>query len=203
MICIYMTIVQKSMSMRTSKIRFGLLVVALALFVAACGGGGAKPGDVAKNFLTAVNDLNFEEAKKYATAESASMLDMMGGLMNMGGEEMEKPEPQEITITNEEVDGDNATVTYTTKDEEGNDVEETIDLVKVDEEWKVKFDKSSLGGGDMGDIQMDDFEMEEEGDLTEEMEDVVDDMEDVVEEMEDVVEEAQEEVQPKMDGGQN
>lgn len=193
--------------MRTSKIRFGFLMVALTLFVVACG-GGPKPGDVAKKFLSAVNDLNFEEAKQYATAESASMLDMLSGLASMG-DDQEKPEAQEITIVKEEIDGDNATVTYTAKDDEGNDVEETIDLVKVDGDWKVKFDKSSLGGGDMGDFQMDDFDMEEEdGDMSEEMEDVVEEAEEVVEEAaeeaEATMEEAKEEAEPMMnDGGQN
>lgn len=185
--------------MRTSKIRLGFVLMALTLFAVACGGGKASPSDVAEKFLNALNDLNFEEAKKYATDESASMLDMMAGLMNMGGEDMEKPEPKAINITGEEVDGDNATVTYTTKDDEGNDVEESIDLTKVEGEWKVKFDKSSMGGGDM-DLSMDDMVEEEPA---QEEADMMEEMEDVQEETEEVVEEAAEEADQMMDGGQN
>lgn len=166
--------------MRTSKTLIGLLMVALT-FLAACGGGSPTPGTVAKNFLSAINDLNFEEAKQYATAESASMLDMLSGIMAMSEEEMEKPEAREINVTNEEIDGDNATVTYTTKDEEGNDVEESIDLVKVDGAWKVKFDKGSMGMGDgLGDMDMEEDDMEEEIESVDDME--YDDAEMIMEE---------------------
>ena len=71
------------------------------------------------------------------------MLDMMKSMASMSGDQ-EKPEPKEITITNTETDGDKATVTYKA---EGADEEQTLDLVKEDGEWKVVFDKSSMGGG--------------------------------------------------------
>jgi hypothetical protein len=175
------------MNMLTTKaLRWGLLTMTVALVFTACSGGSKNsPGKVAENFLMAVQDMDFEKAKLYATKESASMLDMLAGFAGMGDEE--KPEPAPITITNEEIDGDKATVTYTSKNEDGEETEDTIDLVKEEGEWKVKFDKSSLGGGDT-DMDMEWEDVEE--DMEEDLEEIGDSVGAVMDEVEEGVEDS-------------
>lgn len=203
--------------MRTIKIQTGFFMIALSLLVAACGGGGPTPSEVTKNFLTALQDLNFEEAKKYATAESASMLDMMAGFAEMGEGQEEKPPQAPVKIVEEKIDGDNATVTYETKNDQGEMVQEQLSLVKVDGTWKVKFDKSSLGAGEMGDMM--DEEPSAEGEATEEpsaeepsavdstMQEMGEAAEQTIKEagkaVDEAVQEADKKAQEMMGGGQN
>lgn len=152
--------------MRTVKnVSIVMMTALVAVLMTSCGGGGGSPEATAKHFLNALQDMDFEGAKKYATEGSAEMLDMMQSMSSMAGDE-EKPEPKKITITNTETEGDKATVTYTA---EGSDEEQTLDLVKQDGEWKVVFDKSSMGGMNMdqGEDEEDNNMMEEENNMDE------------------------------------
>ncbi len=49
----------------------------------------------------------------------------------------EELEGSTITIEEEEIDGDTATVTYTITHEDGTERTETANLVKEDGEWKI------------------------------------------------------------------
>lgn len=150
--------------MRTVKTSFLALAAVVALFITACGGGAPKPGDVTVNFLNAIQDLKFEDAKQYATAESAQLLDMLAGLANMSEEEAADQPKATFTVKEENIDGDNCTVVYVAKSPEGEEMEESIDLVKVDGQWKVKFDKESMGmGGGMEEPMMEEPMMDDMG----------------------------------------
>ncbi len=124
-----------------------LLTLVVSAFMMSCGGNAPKdPKGVAEAFLNAMNEQNFNKAKEYATEDSQEALQSMADLAemgeNLGGE---KPEPKEIVIGDVEENGDEATVHYT---EDGNEM--TLDLVKEDGDWKVKFDKM---GGLMNDME--------------------------------------------------
>lgn len=151
--------------MRTIK-KFSLVMMTavMAVFMTACGGGAADPGDTAKNFLNALQELDFETAKKYATSGSAEVLDMMKS-MTSAAPEGEMPEPKAVEVTNVEEDGETAKVTYTL---EGEEETQTVDLKMEEGEWKVVFDKSAMQGGMGDDIDIDmdeDEDMEEDHDM--------------------------------------
>ena len=166
-----MNIALKFLNMRTIKnLSLVLMTAAIAVFMTACGGGASSPEATAESFLNALQNADFEGAKKYATTSSAEMLDMMASMSAMGGDDAEKPEPKDITITDTQTEGDNATVMYTI---EGEEEEQSLDLKKEEGEWKVVFDKSSMDmpmnmdeEEDMDDHDMDEHEHMMEGDTT-------------------------------------
>ena len=129
-----------------------------------------KAGDdhkaVAEKFATALFNKNFDEAKKYATAEAVQTIDMMASMEAMGEvatetedttlnaegtqdvapapapeqaqPEAEKPYVYEFIRDQVAEDGKTATVWF--KGPEGD--EQQLDLVKNEqEEWKVNFKK--------------------------------------------------------------
>jgi hypothetical protein len=124
--------------------KMSLLAVAVAV-IAACGGGSNDPKAVAQHFLDALQKQDYAEAKKHATKESEEMLNTLESLAEMGGDAA-KTEPKKVTISEVKEDGDNATATYTVEGEDGS---QTLDLVKVDGDWKVEFAKPDMDmGGD-------------------------------------------------------
>jgi hypothetical protein len=148
--------------MNTIKVlRFGVLAVAIG-FLAACGGGGAKdPAGVAEAFLNAMENGDYDKAKKYASKDSQEALDGMAEMGKMGdmGEAMggEKPEPKEIKVgeVTESEDGNTATVAYT-----ADGVAQTLSMVKEDGDWKAVFSKSGMDMMDEGMDTMDDMDID-------------------------------------------
>lgn len=110
-------------------------------FLVACSGGDSPKG-VAKNFLKAYSKADFEGAKKYGTEETGKLLDMLSGFSKMMPDTVKNKEV-ETDITSEKIDGDKATVTYK---EDGKDVGQTLNLVKVDGKWKVAMSKDNMNG---------------------------------------------------------
>lgn len=138
------------------KMLFAVAAFAV-ITLSACKGGGnaATPEAAVKGFMEKMAKMDIDGAKKYATKESASVLDMMkmGVEMakKMGGDkadsEMEKMKNAKIEYGTPKIDGDNATIAVTTIS--GDDKEtKDIKLKKEDGSWKVAFDKSSMMGGD-------------------------------------------------------
>ena len=114
-----------------------LLAVALTAFISSCGGVANDPESVAKAYLDAVAEMDFDKAKTFCTEETAAMLDMMKGLMGeMDDEKKEEMKNAKREIIKSEEDGDKAVVTYET-----DDGEQTIELKKVDGDWKVHQEK--------------------------------------------------------------
>lgn len=112
------------------KILFALL---LPLFFVACSKG---PESAAKGYTENLAQGNIAEAKKYSTAQTASLLDM---LISMGGSDKMPTYPDyKFEMVKDSVVGDSAAwVTYKTPTGE-NDV---LNLVKTDGEWKVSMGK--------------------------------------------------------------
>lgn len=128
--------------MTKSIVRIAALFALVALLFASCGAGNS-PAGVAENFLTAIKNLDFEKAATFATDEAKPLLDMMKGFMtNLTDEQKAEAEKQKtlpLKIGKVEETGDTAKVYYTIGDQE----EQFVDLVKVEGNWKVKFDKGS------------------------------------------------------------
>ena len=109
-----------------------VLVIAAVAF-ASCGSSGS-PKAVAEKFLNHLQKKEYAEAKKLATKESEATIDMMASFGSMGGEQKEA----KIEMKEEKIEGDKATVTYTENGEN-----KTINLVKVDGDWKVDMKKET------------------------------------------------------------
>jgi hypothetical protein len=121
-------------------IMFLLAGITLATAVS-CKSGG--PEDVVKKFFQAIQEKKFDEAKKYATKESQSLLDMLATFSKSGADSSQaKPKKEEqFDVTNVKVTGDNATADVVAKDKKS---PLTINLKKEEGKWKVAFDKSSI-----------------------------------------------------------
>lgn len=121
-----------------------LSIAGLMLFMAACQTGADDPKAVAKKFFEALKTMNIDEAAKYATKESKTMLDMMKMSMNMAPQNLDslKSEMDKQTIEYSEpvINGDEATLTVTVNNKE----KTNFSLKKEEGKWKVAFDKNTL-----------------------------------------------------------
>lgn len=100
------------------------------------------PEATVKKFFKALEDKNFTEAKKYATKESESLLNMLASFPQPSDSAKAKTEKSEdINVTNVKVNGDNATAEVVAKDKKS---PVTVNLKKEGGEWKVAFDKSAV-----------------------------------------------------------
>jgi hypothetical protein len=128
------------------------LVLLVVVSLGACKGGD-KPENVAKEFLTALNKLDYDKAKTFGNEETGKMVDMIK--MFSGNtdeakltEAKKKAENVKIEITNTEMIGDTAAVCqYKVSGIEGQDPkEDKIDLVKKEGKWLVNWKKEGMGG---------------------------------------------------------
>jgi hypothetical protein len=132
--------------------KFGLLLL-VVVSMSACKSGG-KPETVAKEFLTALNKMDYDKAKTFGTEETGKMVDMIKSFSTMGGDEAKlaeakkKTEKAEIEILKTEMAGDTAAVCqYKLTGIEGQEPkEDKIDLVKRDGKWLVNWKKEGMGG---------------------------------------------------------
>ena len=130
------------------KRTFTLLAVGLiTLTMSSCGGGGSQPKDVARTFLDAMEEQDWETAKSVSTKETKKMLDSMKGLMSMGGNKDKSTTGKLEEFKNTEVNGDKAVVTYCCG-KEGNDAK--LHLKKVEGDWKVHLNKEMPNKGGSG-----------------------------------------------------
>lgn len=110
------------------------------------------PGEVAEVFIYHVNNMEFEEAKQYGTVATSDILDLVAGFAGMASE---KPEFTGFEILFVEEAGDKATVVYRN---EGADADETLSLVKVDDDWRVDINKEDMNKEDLEDVNFDSIE---------------------------------------------
>ena len=127
------------------KVLFSVAAMAALWLVTACGGGGGNnPKDVAKNFFEAIKTFNIDEAAKYATKDSKSMLDLMKMGMSFAKENMDSIKnemaKQKIEYSEPVINGDEATVSVTVDGKDKTDFK----LKKEEGQWKVAFDKNSM-----------------------------------------------------------
>lgn len=113
------------------------LLLFVVFLVVACS-FTAAPEDVALKFLDATAEFRFEEAKEYCDEDTAKFLDLAAGYIKMSNEQ---PESLDFFITETEIDGDKASVSYTTSKSTD---EQTVYLRKVEGDWKVSMGKENL-----------------------------------------------------------
>ncbi len=120
-----------------------LAIVVLSTFsLNGCKSGGGDPKVVLEQFFDALSKNNIEAARKLATKDSKSMIDMMEMGMKMGNskKESEKFSKANMEIGEAKIDGDKAIVPV----KEKNTGTMNYTLKKEDGSWKVAFDKSSI-----------------------------------------------------------
>jgi hypothetical protein len=102
-----------------------LLLFSLSLLMFSCSSG---PEKVAENFLENLSKGKVDEAKKYATESTGKMLDFVSSMTSLPVDPDFKFNPVRDSIV-----GNKAWIFYLDK----NDDENSIELVKIDGDWKV------------------------------------------------------------------
>lgn len=100
------------------------------------------PDEVTKKFLSAVQEANYTEAKKYATEDSKAMLEALSAFQKMLPESsQEKFRNENIIIKKVEIKDTLAVVTYAGDKDTTNKI---LKLKKENGEWKVAFTKETV-----------------------------------------------------------
>ena len=126
------------------KILMGAVVITSVFFFASCNSAGSgDPKSVLISFFDALTKKDISGARKLATAESKSMLDMMEMGMKMGGDKKDdgKYDKEKMEFGDAKIEGDKATVAV--KDKSSSETT-NFTLKKEGGAWKVAFDKSSM-----------------------------------------------------------
>ncbi len=114
------------------------------------------PKDVAYNWLTAFNHLDFDAAKKLSTPDTKNLLNSLQVLTeNVADSNKKDLKKVSITIKDVKLNGDKAVATYTSSDSPTKD--QVLNLVKMGDNWLVQFSKVDLMGevpDSMGDQPM-------------------------------------------------
>ncbi len=133
--------------------KFPLLLFACAILFTIISCNKSDPGEVAQHFFDALYSKNFPEAKKYATASSAQMIDMIA-TFNKSTKDTTKPNFK-MVVDQVKINGNTATARVTSSN---NNNSIMASLVKENDEWKVAFDKNSIMqmGQQPGEDNMDD-----------------------------------------------
>lgn len=101
-----------------------------------------EPREIAQAFLEDLEEGNWEDAKEYGTETTRSALDMLESLNSPGTYRV-------VRIYSVKDNGETAEVRYSLGDYGVN--ENTLNLRKVDGEWKVEMDKEEINNRDGSD----------------------------------------------------
>jgi len=120
-----------------------LFIISL-VFISACGNKDNNPKAVAKKFLNHINNREYAEAKKCATPESSTMIDLIEST-----DKMKNDNHTQGSLGNKyanlkcKIEDDKAICKYTM-----NDKDKKIHLVKNDGTWLVDYKKESFDDKD-------------------------------------------------------
>ena len=125
------------------KFLMGAVVLASVFFAGCNSASKGDPKSVLVSFFDALTKKDISGARKLATAESKSMLDMMEMGMKMGGDKKDdgKYDKEKMEFGDAKIEGDKATVAV--KDKSSGETT-NFTLKKEGGDWKVAFDKSSM-----------------------------------------------------------
>lgn len=126
------------------KVFFSLVAVfALAISLVSCNSNSPKAS--AEKFVNGLTHMDYEAAKSVSTEDTKKMLEMMQQLTAMMPDSVKQNAKKEkVTMGKEEINGDKATVTYTTA---SNPTEQKLNLVKQNGKWLVQWSKNDNNGG--------------------------------------------------------
>lgn len=115
---------------------FAPVVFAIA---AACSGGGTGPGDVVESFNMALAEGDVDTAIEHIQpSQRETIRPKLNMIAPMAATQLEqKGGIDSIEVTNEQVEGDTATVAYTVHYGNGEEAEEEDTLTRVDGTWYV------------------------------------------------------------------
>lgn len=118
------------------------MVLSTAFFFS-CNSGGGDPKAVLSDFFDALSKKDIASARKFATEESKSMLDMMemGMKMDADSKETDKYDKSKMEFGEPKIEGDKATIAVK---EKGSGETMNFTLKKEKGSWKVAFDKASM-----------------------------------------------------------
>ena len=159
----------------TRTLKFSAVALAAVMLLWACGSSMTSK-EVGEKFLMAFAKGDIETAKKYATEDAQTSLDLMQGNDDKAGD------PSEIVVGEVKEEGDKAVLSYT---EDGKD--KTLNLIKENGEWKAAWEK---GAGSSGNSTLDSIGDE----LGDAMEDAMEDLGDDIEELGEKVKETAEDI---------
>jgi hypothetical protein len=127
------------------KLLMAAAVVGTVVFFSSCNSAGSNdPKAVLISFFDALAKKDISAARKYATADSKSMLDMMEMAMKAGSDKDSKDEKYDkskMEFGDPKIDGDKATIEVK---EKGSGEATNFTLKKESGGWKVAFDKASM-----------------------------------------------------------
>jgi hypothetical protein len=124
------------------KIILSAAIVCTAVLFGCNNVGSGDPKAVLVEFMDALAKKDMTTARKLATAESKTMLDLIEtNVNNINNKDMEKYDKSKMEIGEAKIDGDKATVPVK---EKGSDETTNFTLKKENGAWKVAFDKASM-----------------------------------------------------------
>ncbi|MBL0358552.1 MAG: DUF4878 domain-containing protein [Chitinophagaceae bacterium] len=137
------------------KLFMAAAILSSAILFTGCGGSGGDPKAALSAFFDAMEKKDIEAARKLATADSKSMIDMMemGLKMAKDNKESDKFDKSKMEFGEAKIEGDKATVPV--KDKKSGE-STNFTLKKEEGKWKVAFDKASI-------MQMATDKMQEKG----------------------------------------
>lgn len=116
-------------------------IAGMVIMFSGCKSGGGDPKAVLSEFFDLLSKKDIAGARKLATADSKSMLDMMEMAMKTDTKEATKYDNTKMEYGEAKIEGDKATVPVKEK-ESGETMNYT--LKKEGGSWKVAFDKTSI-----------------------------------------------------------
>lgn len=129
------------------KLFLSLAAVAMISFALFSCSSKSDPKDVAKNFLNALTQMDYEGAKKYGTPETGKMLEMLSSFATMMPDSAKANARKiKIDIKDAKTEGDKCSVTYHNSEKKDDQV---LTLVKKDGKWLVDMSKDdSMNAGE-------------------------------------------------------
>ena len=118
----------------------GLFLISLvfAVFLANCSLFERSPKETVDKFYKALEKNDYKAMAEVATPETVELMAMFGTKI----QGMMAAKNRKVKTTTEKIEGEKAVVTITFDD----DSKEEIDLIKVDEKWKVHISMKSEKG---------------------------------------------------------
>ncbi len=121
------------------------VMLASGVFLISC--NKSSPKDVAKEWLTDFYHQDYDAAKKLSTEDTKNMMTTLQGFTSALPDSVkQKAKLVTINIKSVKEDGNNATVTFTTSDDDKE--QPPLKLVKQNDKWLVQFSKGDFVGGE-------------------------------------------------------
>lgn len=120
---------------------FLIAIAGMVMIFSGCKSGSNDPKAVLAEFMDKLGKKDLEGARKLATAESKTMIDMIEMGMKTNSNELDKYSKEKMEFGEAKIDGDKAVVPV--KETESGETLNYI-LKKENGSWKVAFDKNSI-----------------------------------------------------------